>query len=316
MTIVTRRFAAAALVAALALPFAAGTAKAVETVPVIASFSILGDFVREVGGDRVALNTLVGPDGDGHVYNPTPADAKAVAEAKVVFVNGLGFEGWIPRLVKASGTKAALVTATKGIKPREMKDDDDDHGKGGRHAHGHDHGAEDPHAWQSVANAKVYVANVRDGLIAADPAGKAVYEANAAAYLARLDALEAEIRAAIDRIPAAERRVLTSHDAFGYFGAAYGITFIAPQGVSTEAEATAKDVARLIRQIRKEKVRAVFVETITDGRLIDRIAKETGIKVGGSIYSDALSPSTGPAATYIDMVRHNVKLLTAAMAGA
>lgn len=316
MTIVTRRFAAAALVAALALPFAPGTAKAAETVPVIASFSILGDFVREVGGDRVALKTLVGPDGDGHVYNPTPADAKAVAEAKVVFVNGLGFEGWIPRLVKASGTKAALVTATKGIKPREMKDEDDDHGKGGRHAHGHDHGAEDPHAWQSVANAKVYVANVRDGLIAADPAGKAVYEANAAAYLARLDALEAEIRAAIDRIPAAERRVLTSHDAFGYFGAAYGITFIAPQGVSTEAEATAKDVARLIRQIRKDRVRAVFVETITDGRLIDRIAKETGIKVGGSIYSDALSPSTGPAATYIDMVRHNVKLLTAAMAGA
>lgn len=317
MPIVTRRFAAATLVAALALPFAAWTAKAAETIPVIASFSILGDFVREVGGDRVALKTLVGPDGDGHVYNPTPADAKAVAEAKVVFVNGLGFEGWIPRLVKASGTKAALVTATKGIKPREMKDDDDhDHGKGGKHAHGHDHGAEDPHAWQSVANAKIYVANVRDGLIAADPAGKAVYEANAAAYLARLDALETEIRAAIDRIPAAERRVLTSHDAFGYFGAAYGITFVAPQGVSTEAEATAKDVARLIRQIRKDKVRAVFVETITDGRLIDRIAKETGIKVGGAIYSDALSPSTGPAATYIDMVRHNVKLLTAAMAGA
>lgn len=315
MSLVTRRFAAATLVAALALPLAPWAARAAETVPVIASFSILGDFVREVGGDRVALKTLVGPDGDGHVYNPTPADAKAVAEAKVVFVNGLGFEGWIPRLVKASGTKAALVTATKGIKPREMKDDDD-HGKGGKHAHGHDHGAEDPHAWQSVANAKVYVANVRDGLIAADPAGKAVYEANAAAYLARLDALEAEIRAAIDSIPATERRVLTSHDAFGYFGAAYGITFIAPQGVSTEAEATAKDVARLIRQIRKDKVRAVFIETITDGRLIDRIAKETGIKVGGSIYSDALSPSTGPAATYIDMVRHNVKLLTAAMAGA
>ena len=314
MQTVTRRallaLASGALALGLSLP---GAAIAQDKIPVIATFSILGDFVSQVGGDRVAVQTLVGPGGDAHVYNPKPSDAKALAAAKVIFTNGLKFEGWINRLVKASGTKAPVVEATKGITALKSEDD---HGHGHGHSHGHDHGEFDPHAWQSVANAKVYVANVRDGLIAADPAGKAVYEANAAAYLARLDALEAEIRAAIDRIPAAERRVLTSHDAFGYFGAAYGITFIAPQGVSTEAEATAKDVARLIRQIRKDKVRAVFVETITDGRLIDRIAKETGIKVGGAIYSDALSPSTGPAATYIDMVRHNVKLLTAAMAGA
>lgn len=316
--ILTRRSLAAAALAAgavLASPFAA---LAQEKLPVVASFSILADFVGVVGGDRVAVKTLVGPNGDAHVYNPTPADAKSVAGARVVFVNGLGFEGWIDRLVKASGTKAVLVTATKGVTPRAMTDDDDhdhDKKKGDAHA-GHDHGATDPHAWQSVANAKLYVANVRDGLVAADPAGKATYEANAAAYLARLDALEAEVTKALAAVPQAERRVLTSHDAFGYFGAAYGVEFVAPQGVSTEAEATAKDVARIVRQIKKEKFKAVFVETVTDKRLIERIAKETGVKLGGEIYSDALSPSSGPAATYIDMVRHNVKLLTAAMAGA
>ncbi|MCW1843309.1 metal ABC transporter substrate-binding protein [Prosthecomicrobium hirschii] len=327
MTGIVRRSvlgAAASLAAALVvLPLGAGPTRAADPIPVVATFSILGDFVRQVGGDRVAVKILVGPNGDAHVYNPTPADAKSVAGAKVVFVNGLGFEGWMQRLVKASGTKAPLVTATTGITPREMADEDDDHdhdpkAKGkGKDAHaGHDHGATDPHAWQSVANAKVYIANVRDGLIAADPDGKATYEANAGAYLAKLDALEADVKAAIDKIPATERRVLTSHDAFGYFSGAYGITFLAPQGISTEAEATAKDVAKLIRQIKKEKVKAVFVENMTDGRIVERIAKETGIRLGGSIFSDSLSPETGPAATYIDMVRHNVKLLTAAMAGA
>lgn len=327
MTGIVRRSvlgAAASLAAALVvLPLGAGPTRAADPIPVVATFSILGDFVRQVGGDRVAVKILVGPNGDAHVYNPTPADAKSVAGAKVVFVNGLGFEGWMQRLVKASGTKAPIVTATTGITPREMADEDDDHdhdpkAKGkGKDAHaGHDHGATDPHAWQSVANAKVYIANVRDGLIAADPDGKATYEANAGAYLAKLDALEADVKAAIDKIPATERRVLTSHDAFGYFSGAYGITFLAPQGISTEAEATAKDVAKLIRQIKKEKVKAVFVENMTDGRIVERIAKETGIRLGGSIFSDSLSPETGPAATYIDMVRHNVKLLTAAMAGA
>jgi len=327
MTGIVRRSvlgAAASLAAALViLPLGAGATRAADPMPVVATFSILGDFVRQVGGDRVAVKILVGPNGDAHVYNPTPADAKSVAGAKVVFVNGLGFEGWMQRLVKASGTKAPIVTATTGITPREMADEDDDHdhdpkAKGkGKDAHaGHDHGATDPHAWQSVANAKTYIANVRDGLIAADPDGKAIYEANAGAYLAKLDALEADVKAAIDKIPATERRVLTSHDAFGYFSGAYGITFLAPQGISTEAEATAKDVAKLIRQIKKEKVKAVFVENMTDGRIVERIAKETGIRLGGSIFSDSLSPETGPAATYIDMVRHNGKLLTAAMAGA
>ena len=201
----------------------------------LATFSILGDLVKNVGGDRVEVTTLVGPNSDAHVYSPAPADAKKVAAAKVVFINGLGFEGWMARLVKASGIKAPPVVATKGIKPRKQAA----HG----HGHGHSHDDTDPHAWQSVANAKVYVANIRAALIAADPAGKAAYEANAAAYLAKLDALDKEVRDAVAAIPQDRRRIITSHDAFGYFQDAYGIEFIAPQGVSTESEASARDVA-------------------------------------------------------------------------
>jgi zinc/manganese transport system substrate-binding protein len=197
----TRRHA---IVAAAALLVAAPLRAQERRLKVIASFSILGDFVRNVGGDRVEVRDLVGPNGNAHVFEPSPADAKAVADAKLVFVNGLGFEGWLDRLVKASGTKATIVVASDGIKPREGAAD-----------HDHDHGKVDPHAWQSVANAKVYVADIRDALIAADPAGKAVYEANAAAYLAKLDALDQEVRAVIARIPPERRRLITSHNAFG-----------------------------------------------------------------------------------------------------
>lgn len=309
----------AVLVAAIMAGTFAGVmqpAVAQTKLPVVATFSILGDFVREVGGDRIELTTLVGPNGDGHVYNPTPADARRLAGAKVVFANGLGFEGWIGRLIKASGTKATVVTASSGVAARPLEEEGDDHGHGKKgNDHGHDHGAVDPHAWQAVANAKIYVGNVRDGLSAADPAGAATYGANASAYLAKLDALEAEIRATLDKVPPAGRKVITTHDAFGYFEAAYGVEFLSPQGVSTEAEANAKQVAKLIRQIKAEGVKAVFVETVTDPRLIKRIAEETGAKVGGEIYSDALSDGTGPAATYIAMVRHNVTLLVAAMLG-
>nr|WP_246549263.1 metal ABC transporter substrate-binding protein [Ancylobacter oerskovii] len=294
-------------------------------LPVVASFSILGDLVKNVGGDRVAVSTLVGADGDAHVFQPAPADAKKVAAAKVVFVNGLGFEGWMERLAKSSGTKAAIVVASKGVEARDMEEEGhdhaDDHAKGDGHDHdhdkqahaGHDHGATDPHAWQSVGNAEIYVANIRDGLIAADPAGKASYEANAAAYLSKLQALDAEIKAAVARIPADKRRVITSHDAFGYFEGAYGLEFIAPQGVSTESEASAKDVARIIRQIKAEKIPAVFMENISDPRLIKRIADETGAKIGGTVFSDALSDDKGPAATYIDMMQNNIREFSAAL---
>jgi zinc/manganese transport system substrate-binding protein len=263
----------------------------------VATFSILGDLVRSVGGERLALTTLVGPNGDVHVYAPTPADVKTIAAANIVFVNGLGLEGWIDRLIAASATPAAVVVASRGVKPRS--------GGGGR-----DRAATDPHAWQSVANAKIYVGNIRDGLIATDPDGENVYSANAAAYLAAFDQLDAEIKMAIEAIPVARRKVITTHTAFGYFGDAYGVEFIAPEGLSTDADPSARDVARLIEQIRREKIPAVFIENVTDPRLLQQIAAETGVRIGGTLYSDALSPQDGPAATYIDMMRSNVRELT------
>jgi zinc/manganese transport system substrate-binding protein len=294
---------AAATLILLAAGSVAAQEKASGKLKVVTTFSILGDFVKNVGGDRVELLSLVGADGDAHVYSPSPADAKAIADAKVVIVNGLGFEGWIPRLVKASGTKAALVVATKGVKPRRMEDA------------GHDHGGTDPHAWQSVANAKTYVSNIRDALIAADPAGKSMYEANASRYLAELDALDRDVKNAIARIPPDRRRIISTHDAFGYFEAAYGIDFIAPQGVSTESEASARDIARIITQIKTQKIGAVFLENVSDSRLIKRIAAETGARIGGTLYSDALTGEKGDAPTYIDMMRHNIKTLSAALVG-
>jgi zinc/manganese transport system substrate-binding protein len=282
-------------------------APAPAKLKVVASFSILGDLVANVGGDRLEVATLVGPNGDAHVYAPSPADARTLADAWLVIVNGLNFEGWLDRLVKASGTKATLVIASRGISPLTSEPHGEDHD----HDHkGHDHGAFDPHAWQSIANAKVYVANIRDALRAADPAGKDAYQANADAYLARLDALEGEAKAAIARIPAEKRRIITSHDAFQYFEKAYGIDFIAPTGVSTDAEASAKVVAKIIAQIRKQKIPAVFLENVTDPRLIKRIAEETGAKIGGTLYSDALTGAQGAAPTYIDMMRHNIETLT------
>jgi zinc/manganese transport system substrate-binding protein len=271
-----------------------------ERLKTVATFSILADLVRQVGGARVAVTMLVGPNGDAHVYQPSPADAKTLSEAKVVFVNGLGFEGWIPRLIKASGTKAAVVTATQGVQPRKMEEED------GR-------AETDPHAWQSVPNTKVYVANIRDALVAADPAGKSAYEANASTYLAKLDALDAEVRAAIGTIPADRRRIITTHDAFGYFAAAYRIAFIAPQGVSTESEVSARDVAKIITQIRTQKIPAVFLENITDDRLLKRIGAESGARIGGTLFSDALTDEKGAAPTYIDMMRHNVRQLALAL---
>jgi zinc/manganese transport system substrate-binding protein len=301
---ITRRWMVASLVVMLAAGPAAAQDKPAAKLKVLATFSILGDLVRNVGGERVDVTTLVGPNSDAHVYAPAPADAKKVADARLVIVNGLGFEGWMNRLVKASGSNAPVVVASKGIKERKLP--------GG--GHGHDHaGAADPHAWQSVANAKVYVGNIRDALIAADAAGKATYEANAAAYLAKLDALDQEIKAAISAIPADRRRIITSHDAFGYFQVAYGVEFIAPQGVSTEAEPSARDVARIITQIKKQKIPAVFLENISDARLMERIARETGARIGGKLYSDALTAANGDATSYLDLMRHNIKTLSAAL---
>jgi len=320
----TRRNVISALFAVMALPLApaalAQPAEAPSKTRVVATFSILGDLVREVGGERIDLTVLVGPNGDAHVYSPSPADARNLAEARVIFVNGLKFEGWIDRLVQASGTRSTIVEAAARVTPLEMENDGHGHGHAHSRAddhdekHAHEHGGLDPHAWQDVANAKLYVAAIRDALVAADPAGKDAYAANAEAYLARLDALEAEVKAAVEAIPRDRRKVITSHDAFGYFARAYGLTFIAPQGVSTDAEASARDVGRIIRQIKRDKIPAVFLENVTDPRLVERIAKETGAKIGGRLYSDALSDENGAAGTYIAMMQHNIKALNAALA--
>jgi len=268
---------------------------AAERLNVVASFSILGDFVRNVGGDRVDVTTLVGADSDVHVYTPAPSDAKRIADAKFVVVNGLGLEGWLPRLVQSSGSKATIVTASAGIAPLKLGS------------------AADPHAWQSVPNAKVYVTDIANALAAADPDDAEFFRAQAKAYLEKLETLDREVREAVAKIPPERRKVISTHDAFGYFAAEYGIRFIAPLGVSTETEPSARDIAAIIGQIKAERIPAVFLENISDDRLIRRIAAETGAKVGGTLISDGLTGEKGPAPTYIDMVRHNIKALTSAL---
>jgi len=289
-----------AAAAAAGLVPARGQNKTQDRLRAVATFSILGDFLRNVGAERVEVATLVGPNGDVHVYAPTPGDAKTIAAANIVFVNGLGLEGWIDRLIAASATRAPVVVASQSIRPRTG-------------TRPQDHAVSDPHAWQSVVNAKLYVGNIQDGLIAVDAAAKKNFEANATAYLDKLDALDAEIKAAIEAIPPARRKVITAHSAFGYFGDTYGIEFIAPEGLSTETEPSAGGVAKLIDQIRREKIPAVFMENVADPRLLHRIAEETGTRIGGRLYSDALSPPDGPAATYIEMMRSNVRELTSAL---
>ncbi|MEL6915348.1 MAG: zinc ABC transporter substrate-binding protein [Pseudomonadota bacterium] len=382
---------ATALVAASMLAPAAASAD--EPMPVVATFSILGDMVQRIGGEHIALTTLVGPDGDAHVYQPTPQAAAVVAGADVLFMNGLEFEGWIERLAEAASFDGSLVVATTGIEPLEFDDghgdhgeeehasaedhdhdhgedhasaedhdhdhdedhasaEDHDHDHGEDHASaedhdhdhgedqasmddhdhdhdhgaeqaslddhdhdhaGHDHGAFDPHAWQTIENAIVYVDNVTAGLAQADPENAATFYQNRADYVAELEALEAEIDAMMATIPPERRTVVTSHDAFGYLAAEYGLTFEAPQGLSTESEASAADVAELITQIREKGISAVFVETVADNRLIEQIANETGASIGGTLYSDALSSADGPAGTYVDMMRHNAMTLSQAL---
>jgi zinc/manganese transport system substrate-binding protein len=280
----------------LAFALTAQPSFAAQRLNVVASFSILGDFARQVGGDKVDVSVLVGPDSDVHVYTPTPHDARDVGAARLLIINGFGLEGWMPRLLQASASKAEVVTASDGIAPRKRGAD------------------ADPHAWQSVPNAMIYVRNVRAALVAADPADAETFKRNAERYLAELTMLDRDIRAAVEKIQALRRKVISTHDAFGYFAQDYGIQFIAPLGVSTETEPSARDLAEIIDQVRKQRIPAVFLENFNDDRLVDRIAAETGAKVGGTLYSDALSEENGPAPTYIDMVRHNISALTSALA--
>lgn len=289
------------LALAFVLGFASLPASAeAPRLPVVASFSILADFARQIGGDKVEVKALVGPNGDVHVYEPSPADAQSLSTAKLIVVNGFNLEGWMARLIAASGARAPVVVATRGITPREGVIE----GENGV----------DPHAWQSIANARLYVANILAGLIAADPTDADYFRARAKNYDAALDATEKDVRATIAAIPPQARKIITTHDAFGYFGAAYGFEFIAPQGFSTESEPSARQVAALIAQIRREHAPAVFLENISDPRLMQRIAQESGAKIGGELFSDSLSPPNGPAATYIAMMKHNIIELKKALA--
>ncbi len=263
---------------------------------VVASFSILADMAAELAPSGVEVTALVGTDADAHVYEPSPADGKRLAQADLVLINGLGFEGWIERMVKVSGYRGMVVVATQGIKPR----------RGGHHD-------VDPHAWQDLALARKYAANISAAFAQRWPGQRDELTRRNAEYVARIDQLDVRVREWLGAVPRARRRVITSHDAFGYFGAAYGVDFLAPQGWSTHSEPSAAAVARLIRQIKNDGVRAIFVENISDPRLIERIAHEGGARVGGTLYSDALSKHGGPAATYLQLFEHNARSLAAAL---
>lgn len=293
------------LASATALALLGSHAQAADKLPVVASFSILGDLVRVVGGERVAVTTLVGPNEDAHVFEAKPSDAKTLLASKLVVLNGLGFEPWAGKLLKSSGYKGESVIAAQGVKPRHMKEE-----KG--HA-GHAHEEADPHAWQNPNHVVLYVRNIAAALGKADPAGAASYQANAEAYVKELLALDAWAQAQIATITAAKRKVITAHDAFGYFAAHYGVKFLAPQGVNTEAEPSAKQVAQLIRQIQREKIRAVFVENMSNPKLIAQLSKDAGVTLGASLYADALSAPDQGGATYLQMMRHNVTQLVAGM---
>ena len=365
--------ASAAVALSLATP---ALAQSDRPIPVVATFSILGDMVARIGGEHVAITTLVGPNGDAHVYQPTPQAARAVSEAEILVVNGLQFEGWLDRLIEASDFDGRRVVATAGIEPiafgedaeadghdhggekdhghdherdhshdhghedhagHDTHDHGDDHAHGhedhaehdhghdhghedhaghGHDHHGHNHGAFDPHAWQSLGNAVTYVDDITGALARADPENAAAFHANRADYVAEIEALDAEIREIVSGLPAERRTVVTSHDAFQYFGRQYGLTFLAPQGLSTESEASAQDVARLIEQMRADGISAVFLENVADSRILERIADETGATMGGTLYPGALSGPDGPAPTYLDMMRHNATTLAQALGGA
>ena len=279
-----------------------------EPLPVVASFSILADMVKQVGGPHVEVSSLVGPNSDAHVFDPTPADAKRLAAAKLVVVNGLGFEGWLNRLVKSSGYKGPVLTASKGVKTIPMAKSDHGHG------HSHSHAAPDPHAWQSLLNARQYVENIRVALSAAMPAHSADFQSRTTDYLKQIDALEKSTQARIAAVPMERRRVITSHDAFGYFARQYKVTFYPLQGLSTASEPSAADVVRIVNEIKKNKVTAIFAENISDPRVLERVAKDSGAKIGGTLYADALSAPGTQADTYLKMFELNVSTILSGIA--
>lgn len=299
---------------ALALTLLFSTPVMAQEAPVkaVASFSILADIIKTVGGEEVSVTTLVGPDSDAHAYEPTTADAKAIADADVVFINGLGFEGWLEKL-DASGPK--IITVSNGIKAIENTEKEED-GHTGHHGHEHDHhdhGATDPHAWQDVSNVRVYVGNIATALSELRPDKAETFANNAAAYDKALQKLDSEIRKELASIPSENRKIITSHDAFGYFAAAYGVKIMAAEGLGAHGGGTALNISRLVNQIKSEGVKIIFLENISDPKLMTQIATDTGASIGGTLYADALSKQDGPAATYLDMMRHNLSLMAKGM---
>lgn len=270
-----------------------------KTVDVVASFTVLADIVKQVGGDHVNVKSLVQPNGDPHTFEPTPQDSQALAKANVVFVSGLGMEGWMDRLISASGYKGTIVVASNGVNTRKMEED----GKT----------VTDPHAWNSMHNGVIYATNVMNALIKADPEDAADIRKSGESYIQQLEKLDSWAKTEFASVPKSKRKVLTSHDAFGYFGQRYGVSFLAPVGFSTEAEASASDVASIIKQLKAEHIKTYFMENQTDPRLVKQIASETGAQPGGELYPEALSEANGPAATYVAAFKHNVDIMLQSM---
>ncbi|MCA3270336.1 MAG: zinc ABC transporter substrate-binding protein [Alphaproteobacteria bacterium] len=287
------------------------TAAQAAPLKVVASFTIVGDLAKQVGGDDVEVKTLVGADSDAHVFQPTPNDAKALKEADVIIINGLGFEGWINRLIESSGTKAAVIVASNGIEKTLKMEEHEEHA--GHHHHKHNHSINDPHAWQSIQNGRQYVKNIAAGLVAADAENAADYTKRAAALDSELAALDAWTKAQIETVPAEKRSVITTHEAFGYFADAYKVTFLAPNGLNTEDEPSAKELKALVKQIKSGKTRALFIENMSNANVIKQLATESGAVVGAKLYADALSGENGAAPTYQAMFRYNVTALVNGM---
>ncbi len=301
------------LAASLAQSTAAQTPVSGEPLSVVTSFSILGDLVRQVGGDAVQVTTLIGSGVDAHTYDPAPADLVALSEANLVFENGLGFEPWLDGFFASAQPAGARVVVSEGITPREAGGDHAEHEE-----ESGEHGVYDPHVWHDVANAIVMTENIRDALVAADPANAALYETNAAAFIANLETLDADIREQVATLPEERRKLVTSHDTFGYFADAYGFEVLGTGfgSLSTEAaDPAARDIAALVAAIEAAGVPAIFAENVANPDLMASIAAEAGVELAPALYTDALGPEGSPGETYEGMMQSNVATIVAALAG-
>ncbi|TEA73660.1 metal ABC transporter substrate-binding protein [Pollutimonas harenae] len=316
------------LIASVPVAQAAQALAPAKPVKVVATFSILGDMVKEIGGEYVELTTIVGPNSDAHTFEPTPADVKALADAQVLVLNGLDFEAWLPRLIQSAGFQGQQLLASQGVSVLHLNPAEQAHDDHGKHAEApkeadaaddHDHPQHtsdvDPHAWQSLQNGIIYAQNIREGLIKAAPAHRAYFKGRASVFIEQMKKLDAEIKLAFSEIPKNKRKVISSHDAFGYFAQAYGVHFVPLAGLSSQAEPSAKEMAAVIDTIKQEGISGVFAENMTSSRLASQIARETGAVVGGTLYSDALDVPGQPAASYLGLITWNAGQLIYVLKG-